>query len=644
MSTATRAMQIEHLSKSAALGSIAIIGDICLDIIYRSKESTEKSAETKLPVNHVFQMTATPGGAAQVAVICKKLGIGKVDLFGILGDDFAGRELLRSLKDAGVGTSHTLIQKTQWKTQVYHKWYIGNSENTRHDIGWDNKLSEETCTALLHSIEANLETYDCVLINQQVLSGIHNRNFVEGLSRIATQNKAGIHWLSDLRVDEDFFPSTVHKMNYSEAVAIATKLGLMYQSNEYTSTDICLLLADYWKKLVIITLGQDGAIASDGKDLFVEQGFHIIKEVDSVGAGDAFFAGMALAYCQQGSNTEVLRLGNLASGVFVQKDRYPSGVSVENMIDLYREADYRYNPQLAKDSRLAQYLSDTEIEIIDESYQKSRKQTYPRVAIFDLDGTVSTLREGWDAIMKNSMIAFIAGDAYKALSFNELERIKEKVLQLIEKTTGVQTIIQMVEMCYLIEEFGYVDKSNILTPHEYKELYAEQIRKLVRRKVSRFQSGQLSIEDLTIKNAVPFLKHLRSMGTMLYLASGTDQDDVKEELKAFGYDSLFNGGIYGSVGDTKNDPKRLVMQIISDRIEKENYDLHRGDCVVFGDGPVELREGRKHGFMTIGLVSDEKQRFGLNIKKRERLILAGADFLIPDYSWIPQLSRYIGWE
>ena len=53
------------------------------------------------------------------------------------------------------------------------------------------------------------------------------------------------------------------------------------------------------------------------------------------------------------------------------------------------------------------------------------------------------------------MIAFITGDAIR-LYLNELERIKRKVLQLIEKTTGVQTKIQMVEMCHLIEEFGYV--------------------------------------------------------------------------------------------------------------------------------------------------------------------------------------------
>jgi hypothetical protein len=35
----------------------------------------------------------------------------------------------------------------------------------------------------------------------------------------------------------------------------------------------------------------------------------------------------------------------------------------------------------------------------------------------------------------------------------------------------------------------------------------------------------------------------------------------------------------------------------------------------------------------VGLVSDEVRRHGINPAKRERLVLAGADVLIPDFSW-----------
>jgi beta-phosphoglucomutase-like phosphatase (HAD superfamily) len=67
-------------------------------------------------------------------------------------------------------------------------------------------------------------------------------------------------------------------------------------------------------------------------------------------------------------------------------------------------------------------------------------------------------------------------------------------------------------------------------------------------------------------------------------------------------------------------------------------------CAVFGDGPVEIREARKNGAVAIGLASNEEQRFGINPRKRSRLILAGADLLIPDFSWADELVAHLGWN
>ena len=52
----------------------------------------------------------------------------------------------------------------------------------------------------------------------------------------------------------------------------------------------------------------------------------------------------------------------------------------------------------------------------------------------------------------------------------------------------------------------------------------------------------------------------------------------------------------------------------------------------FGDGPVEMRECRKHDGIAIGIASDELQRHGLGMKKRTRLIKAGAHIIVPDFS------------
>jgi phosphoglycolate phosphatase-like HAD superfamily hydrolase len=125
----------------------------------------------------------------------------------------------------------------------------------------------------------------------------------------------------------------------------------------------------------------------------------------------------------------------------------------------------------------------------------------------------------------------------------------------------------------------------------------------------------------------------------LYLASGTDVEDVRREATLLGYEPLF-AKIYGSVGDITRDPKRVVFETIMAEIGSAGT----GSCVVFGDGPVELREARRNGAAAIGLLSDEVQRFGMNPKKRSRLVLAGAHVLIPDFSWADELFSWLDWR
>ena len=72
----------------------------------------------------------------------------------------------------------------------------------------------------------------------------------------------------------------------------------------------------------------------------------------------------------------------------------------------------------------------------------------------------------------------------------------------------------------------------------------------------------------------------------------------------------------------------MVLDRILDSIGEAAF----GKVATFGDGPVEIRETRKRGGVTIGVASNELRRYGLNDKKRTRLIKAGADILIPDFS------------
>ena len=100
-----------------------------------------------------------------------------------------------------------------------------------------------------------------------------------------------------------------------------------------------------------------------------------------------------------------------------------------------------------------------------------------------------------------------------------------------------------------------------------------------------------------------------------------------KESAALGYADFFDGGIYGAVGDVTKYSKKMVI----DQIMTENK-LSGAELIVVGDGPVEMRECRKRGGIAIGVASDEIRRHGLNPEKRTRLIKAGAQAIVPDFS------------
>ncbi len=198
----------------------------------------------------------------------------------------------------------------------------------------------------------------------------------------------------------------------------------------------------------------------------------------------------------------------------------------------------------------------------------------------------------------------------------------------------MQTLVQMLGLVEMVRHFGCVSAETILDMHGYKALYNEELLAKVGRRAARLAAGELDAEDFQIKGARKMLEALRAGGVKLYLASGTDEADVIAEAEALGYAHCFEGRIFGAVGDIKVEAKRLVLE----RIFAE-HGLSGPELVTFGDGPVEIRETRKRGGVAVGVATDESRRFGLNPAKRARLIRAGADLVVADFS---QMDRLLG--
>jgi bifunctional ADP-heptose synthase (sugar kinase/adenylyltransferase)/phosphoglycolate phosphatase-like HAD superfamily hydrolase len=626
-------MNLEALLGKVEKARVGIVGDICVDsYVFVSDDRTEISVETGLKTRSVKRFTFDLGGAGNVAINLRRLGVGKVDLYGIIGEDAYGDIVKSILGREGISAEGVVVQTEEWSTHTYCKFYSRGEEEPRLDYGNFNRPRRDLVDRLLAGLESRLGDYDAMVINEQVISGFQDFYFQDKLRGLITRAAGKPLWICDCRRLNDVYKDCVHKLNDREGRAIYLANCEATSQCNLSDTELAQWLFAHWGRAVILTRGDNGAIVCDEAGIREIQGLHVIDQVDAVGAGDAFLAATAACLASGASLEDAAIVGNFAAGVSIQKLFQTGHPSPQEILCIGTSPDYRYNPDIAEDSRRASHIPGTEVEIIAKP-----ASGMPRVAIFDHDGTISTLRQGWETIMTRVMEASILEAAESEVSLTAHRAVEVAVRNLIERTTGVQTLLQMKALCKLVADFGYV--RDIKSPAEYKAIYNAQLLGLVEARLDRVRKGALGVEDFTVKGAVPFLSRLRASGVALYLTSGTDAEDVRREAEVLGYADFFEGGIHGSVGDIERDPKRVVLEKILGELGTEAK-----ACLVFGDGPVELREGKKRGATAIGVASDEARRHGMNSAKRPRLILGGADAIIPDFSWGPELVSWLGWE
>ena len=365
-------------------------------------------------------------------------------------------------------------------------------------------LQDEIAERIIELLSAEINEFDIIIINQQVQSGIHTPIFREKLLNLVRTYTDKL-FISDIRDPDTFYPGTILKLNEKEAFKLS---GLKIpDTNSFLYSDIektAQILFEKWKKPAFVTCGSKGSIAIDNSGIIKVHGLMHLGRIDPVGAGDSYLAGVAVTLAA-GYNIEIAaNLGSLIAGVTVQKLFQTGTATPEEVLQIGTDPDYIYEPELAVDLRKAKFYPNSEIEIIN-SWPANTEIKY---AIFDHDGTISTLREGWEQIMAPMMIKAIMGDKYLSADESLYNKVKERVAEMIDKTTGIQTLMQMSILIDLIKEFNIIPKNEILDTHGYKKIYNDELIRLVKERENKLTRHELSVEDFTIKNAVKFLQNL----------------------------------------------------------------------------------------------------------------------------------------
>ncbi|GHT25753.1 hypothetical protein FACS18942_01590 [Planctomycetales bacterium] len=249
---------------------------------------------------------------------------------------------------------------------------------------------------------------------------------------------------------------------------------------------------------------------------------------------------------------------------------------------------------------------------------REKPAVQPKAAVLDFDGTISLIREGW----QNVMIPLFAEVLQETPNAESPEEITKCVRDFVDFLTGKQTIYQCIRLAEEVEKRG----GTPLAPLQYKDEYHRRLSERIQNRIEELQSGSDPHKHI-VPGSYTLLEMLRKHGITVYLASGTDEKYVLQEAELLQVSKYFDGGIYGAQEDYNTFSKEMVIK----RIIEENH-LDGAELLGFGDGYVEIENVHNIGGFAIGVASNESERCGIDEWKRSRLVKAGADWIIPDYS------------
>ena len=239
--------------------------------------------------------------------------------------------------------------------------------------------------------------------------------------------------------------------------------------------------------------------------------------------------------------------------------------------------------------------------------------------LFDFDGTLSLIRQGWPEVMVPMFAELLP-----PLPGETDEQRRQLCFDDIMGLNGKQTIYQMIQLAERIKERGGTPAEPLWYKHEYLHRLDERIRT----RLEGLRSGMSPKDDALVYGARPLLHLLQARGLPLYLASGTDEVFVKEEAALLELTPFFGKHIYGALDDYKQFSKKMVI----DRILRENR-IEGAQLLSFGDGYVEIENTKEAGGLAVAVASDEAHNGSGQFDqwKYRRLMGVGADVVIPDF-------------
>ena len=311
---------------------IGVLGDMMLDR-YLWGTSSRISPEAPVPVVDFVDENECLGGAGNVAANLAALGA-KVEAFGAVGADEAGRAIQKCLREASIGEGGVLTEAkrvTTVKTRIIAKHH----QVVRVDRERREPLRAETQEKLLGMIFRALKRLDALVLSDYD-KGLITDDSADRVLRAAHQLKVPVFVGVKMPRLYAYRGARVVACNSKEASLLANRSLDDEKSFEEAGR---ALLAHFGCGAVVITRGERGMsvfeeaspkhvhIPATGFEVTyarvgqpgIERGATGRQVFDVTGAGDTVLSVLALAAAAGASIVEAAMLANVAAGVVVGK-------------------------------------------------------------------------------------------------------------------------------------------------------------------------------------------------------------------------------------------------------------------------------------------------------------------------------------
>ncbi len=159
---------------------------------------------------------------------------------------------------------------------------------------------------------------------------------------------------------------------------------------------------------------------------------------------------------------------------------------------------------------------------------------HARVVLFDFDGTISLIRAGWVDVMVPMMVEILTD-----LKTGESEEdLRALVTDFVGRLTGKQTMYQMME---LAEPGGVARRQAARSAALQTQVPGPAAREDRRTGLKSCGRARRRPTKYLVPGARQLLEALSARGLKMYLASGTDQQYMREEADLLDVSRYFDG-------------------------------------------------------------------------------------------------------